>query len=62
MKRRELLTGFAAAATLGALGPELQAQTAAPAAGGWNIKPLPLKIKLPAKQRLSCHKPLPINK
>src|SRR5262245_45506006 len=45
MKRRELLTGFGAAAALGALGPELQAQTTAPAAAAWAIKPLPFDPK-----------------
>src|SRR5437867_11477069 len=45
MKRREVLTGLAATAVLGAMGPKLQAQAQAPAAGGWPIKPLPFDPK-----------------
>src|SRR5437660_7146647 len=45
MKRRELLTGLAAAATLGAISPELRAQAPAPAAGAWAIQPLPFDPK-----------------
>src|SRR5205085_4462167 len=43
MKRRELLKRFAATTAVGAISPELQAQT--PAAGGWAIKPLPFDPK-----------------
>jgi Fe-Mn family superoxide dismutase len=43
MTRRELLTGFGAAAAATAIRPELQAQT--PAAGGWPVKPLPFDPK-----------------
>ena len=45
MNRRELLTGLRAAAAMSALSPELRTQTAAPAAGGWPIKPLPFDPK-----------------
>ena len=43
MNRRELLGSLAATAAVGAISPELQAQT--PAAGGWAIKPLPFDPK-----------------
>jgi len=45
MKRRELLTGFAALAAVGAIGSELQAQAQTSAAAGWQIKPLPFDPK-----------------
>src|SRR5436309_8551360 len=44
MNRRELLTGLAATAAVGAITPKLRAQTPAPA-GGWSIKPLPFDPK-----------------
>src|SRR5260370_34365147 len=43
MTRRELLKGFGASAAVTAIRPELQSQT--PAAGGWQIKPLPFDPK-----------------
>jgi superoxide dismutase, Fe-Mn family len=45
MHRREVVTGLLAAAALGLIRSEVQAQTPPPAAGGWAIKPLPFDPK-----------------
>ena len=45
MNRRDILSGLGGLLALGIVGPNLKAQAAPQAAGGWPIKPLPFDPK-----------------
>src|SRR5205809_3647436 len=45
MNRRDILSGLGGLLALGIVGPNLRAQAAPQAAGGWPIKPLPFDPK-----------------
>ena len=45
MNRRDMLSGLGGLLALGVVGPNVRAQSAPQAAGGWPIKPLPFDPK-----------------